>query len=94
MKSYFESESKVMRFFCTAGRGTETFAYQEICEEVDKEYVVFSFYFKDRSIFFLTIRQQKQFLTKNSNLLDLFYLENGLTPNMKLINHIAPINSI
>ncbi|XP_048733202.2 THUMP domain-containing protein 2-like [Ostrea edulis] len=40
MKSYFESESKVMRFFCTAGRGTETFAYQEIYEEVDKEYVV------------------------------------------------------
>lgn len=91
MKSYFESESKVMRFFCTAGRGTETFAYQEIYEEVDKEYVVFSFYFKDRSIyFFLTIRQQKQFLTKNSNLLDL----REWTDTQYEINYIAPINSI
>lgn len=34
-KSCSESESRIMRFFCTAGRGTEIFAHKEISDEID-----------------------------------------------------------
>lgn len=34
-KSCSESESRIMRFFCTAGRGTEIFAHKEISDEIN-----------------------------------------------------------
>lgn len=34
-KSCSESESRIMRFFCTAGRGTEIFAHKEISSEIN-----------------------------------------------------------
>lgn len=36
-KSCSESESRIMRFFCTAGRGTEIFAYKEISDEINND---------------------------------------------------------
>lgn len=34
-KSCSERESRIMRFFCTAGRGTEIFAHKEISDEIN-----------------------------------------------------------